>query len=242
MLKRGLIGAGGATGGDAVGLLMHFDGSFADSSLYNTTPTVSGSVTIDAASKFGSGAALFSGGSLVQSSNYDIFGFGTADYTVEFWFYTTFSNANSSYYGVYQLDSSNGNYADMRFADGGFSHKLQTLVTGGRVSTNAGWAKTIAWNVDKSYFTGKWSHVALVVNAGNYRLFVDGLEKSTVSDTPASGEANLVQDMGTSARFSIGTGWGGDLNLSKIDDFRVTKRVARYTENFTPPTEAFPNP
>jgi hypothetical protein len=39
----------------------------------------------------------------------------------------------------------------------------------------------------------------------------------------------------------MGADAGGATYIGYIDEFRITKGIARYTANFTPPTAAFPN-
>lgn len=77
---------------------------------------------------------------------------------------------------------------------------------------------------------GQFHHLALSYDGTLLRLFVDGI---LVGSADISGffvsDTMLLRDIG---RNSIEC-W--------IDEFRLTKGVARYTENFNPPTEPFPN-
>jgi len=75
---------------------------------------------------------------------------------------------------------------------------------------------------------GTWSHVALVRNGATTTLYVNG-------SSAASGSSSNPTD-NTSALL-IGT--GAVAFNGYISDFRITKGVARYTANFTPPTAAF---
>lgn len=84
--------------------------------------------------------------------------------------------------------------------------------------------------------TSTWFHVAVVRNAGSVDVFVDGTKSATGpwsrADTINNATAPVVGANNTS---------GTNCLNGYIDDLRLTKGVARYTSNFTPPTEAFPN-
>ena len=79
--------------------------------------------------------------------------------------------------------------------------------------------------------TGSFQHVALCRASGVMRLFVDGVQVG--SDFAES----VAIDPG-----AMRIGWynGGNPAGTFYDEFRVTKGVARYTSNFTPPSSAFP--
>lgn len=84
----------------------------------------------------------------------------------------------------------------------------------------------------------KWYHVALVYDAvstnDNYFAFLDG---------QISYQAKLSKAAINSTRLNVGYMYYGTHRYleGRASNFRFTKGVARYTENFTPPTEPFPN-
>lgn len=73
-----------------------------------------------------------------------------------------------------------------------------------------------------------WHHVAYVREGSSHFLFVDGV--SVGSGTPA---------FTSTTTYSIGG--SGSSQVNYIDELRITKGVARYTTNFTPPVAPFPN-
>jgi hypothetical protein len=78
-----------------------------------------------------------------------------------------------------------------------------------------------------------WHHVAATRSGNTVRVFLDGTEdaSATFSNGTAASSALVI------GAFADGTealnGW--------MDEIRITKGLARYTANFTPPTEAFPD-
>jgi hypothetical protein len=83
---------------------------------------------------------------------------------------------------------------------------------------------------------GTWFHVALARASGQTRLFKDGTQVgSTYSDSSNYSNAEMRLFARTDTFNS-----GAHLN-GYIDEFRITKGVARYTANFTPPTAPFPD-
>jgi hypothetical protein len=78
-----------------------------------------------------------------------------------------------------------------------------------------------------------WTHLAFTRSGSTFRGFIGGvLAVTSTSSSPLTGG-------GTAWRF------GSDVTASNgllgfIDDLRLTKGVARYTETFTPPTEPSP--
>lgn len=83
--------------------------------------------------------------------------------------------------------------------------------------------------------TTSFKHIALTKNNGNFRLFVDGiLQGSYLSD-----EALPISTLKLS--YNMRAPAGNWAFVGVYDELRITKGVARYTENFTPPNEPFPN-
>jgi len=74
----------------------------------------------------------------------------------------------------------------------------------------------------------QWTHIAYSRQGSSLRGFVGGVLVGTVNQGGTLGNAN---GMSIGQRFN---GW--------VDEFRITKGVARYTNTFIPPTSVFPNP
>ena len=157
-----------------------------------------------------------SGDGLIIPSSSD-FSF-TGDFTFEFWlrFVSIPSAFNTLVTGL----------------TGSTQMFITTLVNG----TGLRWGLTgVAEYLTASYTwtTGTWFHVAVVRNSSNVKFYVNGINISGAGATNSnsySGNINIANAVtGTSA-----------LN-GYIDDFRITKDVARYTSNFTPPTAPFPD-
>ena len=77
----------------------------------------------------------------------------------------------------------------------------------------------------------EWVHVAFVRKSGVIDGYING-----ISSVSRSSSVNLNRD-----KWYVGSNSSGLADAGYIDELRITKGVARYTENFTPPTEPFPN-
>ena len=79
----------------------------------------------------------------------------------------------------------------------------------------------------------KWSHVAVVRKDGVLYLYLNGVYQNQYGYT-----ATLTGNGG----HRIGGKFNNQYPFSgRVRDFRITKGVARYTENFTPPDTPFPS-
>ena len=97
---------------------------------------------------------------------------------------------------------------------------------GGTRRINYVWTPTLA----------TWYHVAICRGSGTTRLFVDGVQRGSFSDT-----LNYVQG---NSNLYIGGWWNNSSTATGfngwIDEVRVSS-IARYTAGFTPTTSAFTN-
>lgn len=80
--------------------------------------------------------------------------------------------------------------------------------------------------------SGAWTHVALTRSGGIIRLFANGVQVGNGYSSPGAIDPG-----------SMRLGWYNSGNPSGrfYDEFRVTRGVARYVANFTPPTQPFPD-
>ncbi len=198
-------------------LLLHMDGAgggttFTDSSSLAQSISAAGVTTDDASVKFGSAAALFSGSgaglSLSPGTNLDFPG----DFTVDFWMKTSTVSLDGGAFRrlvAFQLDNATGMQLYMNASGQVVLRNNNSILTG---STNVA--------------TGSWVHVALTRSGTSLKLFVNGTQDASVADSTAFAA-------GSTARIGSYNGTTGRY-LGSIDEFRVTKGIARWTDDFTP--------
>jgi len=101
-------------------------------------------------------------------------------------------------------------------------------------SPSAGTSALLVSNVTNS--NGVWYHLAIVRNGTSIKMYRNGTE--VASATVSSG---ATFNWGFNGSLAGGGNWDGAQGNwnGYLDDFRVTNGVARYTANFTPPTQPF---
>ena len=206
-----------------ISLLLPLAGSngsttFTDYSPSPKTITRSGDAQISTAqSKWGSGSGYFDGsGDYLSVADSADFGFGTGDFTIECWCYLPGSVSGDGQLFDFRAGSGqNGLF----YIDGADGRKLTYY--NGTVYTGGSAVSLTAWN-----------HLALCRASGTTKAFLNGVSQWTTTDS---------FDFGASRPLKIAANFAGSTGLNAyFQDLRVTKGVARYTADFTPPTAAFP--
>jgi hypothetical protein len=143
-------------------------------------------------------------------------GFGTADFTVEMWVYST--NANQYFILDGRPFATNGVYPTFYVA---VNQTLRFLVSAADRITGT---TVMAQNT--------WHHVALSRTSGVTKMFLNGVQEgSSYTDANNYLTVSGTPTLGNSAAVVYGV-WPG-----YMDDIRITHGVGRYTATFTPPTE-----
>jgi hypothetical protein len=168
-------------------------------------------------SAFGSAIAFDGSGDYLTLPSSAAFEFGTNDFTIEFWWWRTATSL--------------GGLVDIGLNHGGIgiyqSSTLTVRVAGSDV-------------IDRALFLdNQWVHVALSRSSTSLRLFFNGAQQGAT----ATNSTNLINSFGTVAVGAFVSGGGAYFATpaAYIDDLRITKGVARYTANFTPPAAPFPD-
>jgi type II secretory pathway pseudopilin PulG len=185
-----------------------------------------------AQSKFGGASGYFDGSgdylSSADSDDWQLDAGNGSPFTIDGWF-----RWNSLANGYQQLT---GQYID------GNNHWMLYLYTYGNkleFYNYVGGSQSICFKIDWTPSTNTWYHIALVrIDNGNsassWRIFINGVSQTLTLQAGAwNGTIN-----NWAAPLTVGTlttqyfnGW--------IDEFRISKGIARWTENFTPPTAAY---
>ena len=191
------------------------DASIVDKSQVSNLRMVGNTIASTTQTKYGNSSIYFTGaspGDAVTASSSD-FAFGTGDFTVEFWSY------NTSLHNWVTMASSSPRSA-----------------TGWSCGTDA--AGTAAWycqaigrileSPSGTYTLNTWHHTAYVRSNGTIKVYVDGVERDSATDTINYAKTD----------FCIGAlDNGSEYMVGYMDDIRISK-TALYTANFTPPTES----
>jgi hypothetical protein len=190
-----------------------------DGTMKNNLETVGNAQVSTSVVKYGSGSMYFDGtGDYLKLPSNALYAFGTGAYTIEFWIYPSSLAAGS--YHVIGANATNG---------------IVVIISNAKVALNKyGVGDVLAYNT--ALTTSTWSHVAVVresTGTNQTKIYVNGTSVATGTDS---------NDWTVTTNFGVGanTSDGSQAINGYLDDLRVTKGIARYTQNFIPPSVALP--
>lgn len=202
------------------------NGQIVDSARKSNLLTVGDTKISTTTKKYDAGSIVFNGSTdYLSVIDNEMFNFGSSNFTLESFVYMTSSNSQQTI--VCQWDGVGGGT--------GLSWTMLTSNDSNRylrgmVSSNG---SGVAFDLVSSTAIplNQWAHCAFVRNGNVFTLYLDG---TSVASTTAS-----VTLFNTTNTVTVGSTSTGTQKFSGyIDDLRITKGIARYTENFTPPTSA----
>ncbi len=227
-----------------VSLLLHGDGTngsttFTDNSPSPKTLTVNGNTQINTTTKkYGTGSIAFDGtGDYLSSAFNTAFDLLPNSFTVETWIYTTNLKAGGQRIfatsgGLPGFNGTNGIHVLCQINDAAGSLGIQ-MSTNTVTPAGTGSGNVIVANT--------WTHLAFVYNSSTAeaRIFANG---TVVAGAVLSGVARPT----TNPQMSIATipGEAGSVTTNfqgYMDDFQLTKGVAKYNMSFSPPLKQYPN-
>lgn len=217
------------TEGELIKLLLHFNGSDGSNAFTDDagkTVSAYGNAQIDTAqSKFGGASALFDGsGDYLSIPDSDDFYFSTGDFTIDFWIRFNSLTGNQQICGQF---SSGSNFWYLTKTS---NNKIQLYVVVGGV-------EKVFYCTDPYIIAANtWYHIEFCRNGSTAFIFLDGIKQTTTAYTPFG-----TGDMGNiSSPFFVGQN-GDNVSFVNgwIEEFRVSKGIARHTANFTPPTNPY---
>ena len=204
--------------------LLHFDGANGSTSINDDTGRIwtSSVATIDTSTyAFGGASVYFNGtGSYITTAYSTDFELETSDFTIELYL-----NPTSDIQGTILTNRDGG--------DRGWL--LRREVGGGLGFYYIGSSGSSLVTASSAIPLNTWTHIAVTRLGTILRIFINGVLVSSL--------LNLVQSSPSLKALSIGS-TRGDGSLYRyfkgnMDELRITKGVARYTQDFTPQAHPF---
>ncbi len=211
-------------------LLIHADGADAttlitDASSFHHAMTANGNAQVDTAqSKFGGGSMLFDGsGDYYSTPDSNDFEMSNGDFTLDLWAYPTSVSGNQ---GLLVKNYASG-YSPFLIFRAATSYQFYAA------SADGSWDICSATSMGTATIN-TWSHLAVVRQGNTFTTYQDGVSQGscTSSGTLANNTNDLAIGIQTSAN-------GATSFTGNIDEVRVSKGIARWTANFTPPSSAY---
>ena len=215
-------------------LLLNFTNASAFDNSGKTIVETEGSAQLSTAQKkFGTASLLLNSGSsdaLIGDPN-SRYLVGTGHFTAECWFYQTAAatTGGNSHMVLTQWGGASGKKA---FMFGVWNTNMALWISNDGSTNNINAQLSSSGIVN----TSQWHHTALTWDGSTYRVFLDGTEVIAVSNSNGLSEVDQPLQIGRGT--SGGSAYGRFDGY--IDEVRITRK-ARYTSNFTVPTEEFAN-
>jgi hypothetical protein len=197
-------------------LLCHYDNDFNDYSANTRTLSVSSGNPViknDVFKPNNISGLYFNGSTLITAPNITDLDIGTVNFTIDWWEYTTSGR--------------------MQFARDSISPGYSAFVIVGNnlymsSSVSQGWDIASNRNAFGSVITNAWTHYALTRSNNTFYAFRNGVQQDTWTIPSNLG---LMPGIGV---FRLGITLYGNYT-GYLSNFRLTKGIARWTSNFTPP-------
>jgi hypothetical protein len=191
-------------------LLNYTNAGILDNAMMNDLETVGNAQISTSVKKYGTGSMYFDGtGDGLQAVGTPNTVFGTGDFTVEFWIYL---NANTGTFKKF-----------IQFGTSGSCFTIETQSTN-NVLNVTDLNNTVFITSSSALSLTTWVHVAVTRSGSTLKLFQDGTQVGTATNSTNFGNSGSVY---------IGQSNAGQAVNAYMDDLRVTKGVARYTANFS---------
>jgi len=207
-------------------LLLHGNGTNGSTTIIDSSPTPK-TVTAFGNAQISTAQSKFGGASIAFDGNGDYLSIGSntalalgSTWTIEFFVYLNTFGGGDSRNAFVSTGTLNTNGHLQIYTETGPTLVVRCGGTGGNDVVSG----------SSPFNAATWAHLAFVSNNLAATIYVNGLANGT--GTLASASTEPIARIGN-MNFSA-----YDLD-GYIDDFRITKGVARYTANFTPPTAAF---
>ena len=213
-------------------LLDKFENNANDSSASNHTPTTT-DVTYDIDKVFGNYSAVFNGStSKITYPNSDDFYIGSGDYTVDFRLKLNTLGLDHCLY----FQEANGNFSPLFIAV-----STENKLAVGMSTSGTDWTVNPYLGGPSPYYgttnleADTWYHIAVVIRGGIMKAYINGVLEMT------SAQFGILYKSINPLQIGFYTYTGGDISFldGKLDEYRVSKGIARWTENFTAPIEEY---
>lgn len=197
-------------------LLLHGE-DLTDSSPKGVAVTNNGVSVSDAQSKFGGKSLYFNGENSYLISDVSVVG----DMTIDFWIYPIIKNRYPMIFEFQQL--------------GDFGTLLQGIEYNATYEFGTqNESGSYISNLDISAFQNEaWNHIAIVREGETTKLFINGTLSCSIVNCRTDNDVMVIGNAHNAAKTYSFNGY--------IDEFRISN-IARWTEDFTPPTNPYTSP
>ena len=188
--------------------------------------TVGTAQTSSAQKKFGNASLLLDGNSdYLTAPDHADWNFGTGDFTIDCWI--RFNTLTTGRYDICSQADASDNYWEFR---------IYYLATGSTVELRVEPGTTInIYAAYDNFVTDVWYHLMITRSGNDFRIFVNGTQ---IGSTQTN--SNSMPDIASDLRIGV---YKGSVTTyyfdGYIDEFRISKGIARETSDFTPETSAY---
>lgn len=206
-------------------LLLHCNGADASTTFTDASPSAHGNATVNGNAQVDTAQSVFGGASLLCDGTGDYLSYsdhadwylGSGDWTVDF---RIRFNSVAGVIGIFMNRTDDSNHVGC-FQNG--NNIYFRIYSGGSVVLDSSTSVV-------SITTNTWYHVAIVRTGTTYKIFVDGVERYSGTDTDNWADYTGALYIGY-YRSNLGTDYYHD---GWIDEFRISN-TARWTSGFTIP-------